>query len=105
MEGTLRQYTQNYNPDTDINERIEVDYDISGMTARFNIRHIDGELIRQGDLKFYLSPLQVDQTTPTPTPQTTDRIVYDGVEYSIIQVKSWRFAGEDCGWSLQIRRT
>lgn len=105
LEGILRRSTSVYNPATDMNEHTTTDYPISGLRASYQLRHIDGELVRQGDIKFYLSPVLQNQTTDTPTPQTTDKLVYDSVTYIIVTVKAWRFADLDCGWLLQLRRT
>lgn len=102
MEGTLKRATSVYNPTTDMNEQVIEEFDISGLRATYKIYHIDGQLIRQGDLKFYLCPILTDGTD-CPAPQTTDKLLFDRLEYMIVTVKPWRFAGTDCGWLLQLR--
>lgn len=103
LAGTLQHLTKAYNPDTDMVEQTKVAYSISGIRASYKIRHVDGQLIRQGDMKFYLSPVLLDGVTDCPVPITTDQLDYDGVTYFIISVKPWRHAGTDCGWVLQLR--
>lgn len=95
-----REYT--YNPDTDMNEVVDATYDISGIRATYALRHIDGQLIRMSDVKFYLSPVLIDGTD-CPTPLTTDQIQIDGKTYTVLTVKTWNNSGVECGWQLQLR--
>lgn len=97
-----------YNEITDKFESLQVETNTSGLRSRYKDYNIDGERIRQGDVRIYLSPvstdLDVDSTPlPTPTPNPGDYLLYDSILYNIITVKSWRFAGLDCGWELQCR--
>jgi hypothetical protein len=100
--GVLQRTTSVYNPDTDMNEQTITAHDISGIRASYKIRHIDGTLIRQGDVKFYLCPVKLDNTN-TPAPETTDKLLFDGKTYFIVTVKTWKHADVDCGWILQLR--
>lgn len=103
MPGVLsRQGEPVYNPDTDMNEVVPVNYNISGLRATFALRHVDGELIRMSDVKFYLCPLLLDDTA-CPEPTTIDQLVLDGTTYTVISVKTWNNSGVDCGWMLQLR--
>jgi hypothetical protein len=97
-----------YNETTDTYETTETSTNTSGLRSRYKDYNIDGERIRQGDVRIYLSPVSTDldvdsNPLPTPTPNPGDFLEYDGILYSIITVKSWRFAGVDCGWELQCR--
>jgi len=103
LEGVLNKTTENvYNPDTDMNETVVVEYNISGIRANYSTFSIDGTLIRATDSKFYLCPVLIDGTD-CPTPDTIDKIIFDGKTYTVVNVKEWRHAGLDCGWLLQIR--
>lgn len=102
MAGVLIRQEYAYNPDTDMNETTKASYDISGLRASFSLRHVDGQLIRMSDVKFYLCPVLLDDTA-CPTPLTTDEIQLDGTSYTIISVKNWDNAGVKCGWQVQLR--
>jgi len=102
MAGLLLRQDYVYNPSTDMNEIIESAHDISGLRATYSLRHVDGQLIRMSDVKFYLCPVLLDDT-PCPTPLTTDEIQLDGTSYTIISVKNWDNAGVKCGWQVQLR--
>ncbi|MOA38226.1 hypothetical protein D3C78_1598860 [compost metagenome] len=91
-----------YNPVTDMNEMTVVAYAASGIRASFKQHNIDGELVRQGDVKLYLSPVLVDGSD-CPTPQTVDQVLFNGKQYIIVNVKEWNFAATSCGWCLQLR--
>lgn len=97
-----------YNEDTDRYETVQTNTNTSGLRSRYKDYNIDGERIKQGDVRIYLSPVSTDvdldgNPLPTPTPETGEFLLYDSILYSIITVKSWRFAGLDCGWELQCR--
>lgn len=102
MPGLLLRREYVYNPDSDMNEIVEVLYDISGLRASYSLRHIDGQLIRMSDVKFYLCPVLLDNTD-CPAPLTTDQIQLDGKTYTIISVNNWDSAGVQCGWQVQLR--
>ena len=100
--GILVRKDRVYNPDTDMYEVADASYDISGIRATYAQRHVDGTLVRMSDVKFYLSPVQLDGTD-CPTPLTTDQIQIDGKTYTVLTVKTWNNSGVDCGWQLQLR--
>lgn len=100
--GVLVRKEYIYNPYTDMNVVEETNYNISGLRATYALRHVDGELVRMSDVKFYLCPLLLDGTT-CPTPSTTDQIQIDGKTYVVINVSTWNASGVDCGWQLQLR--
>lgn len=91
-----------YNPYTDMNVVEDTNYAISGLRATYALRHVDGELVRMSDVKFYLCPLLLDGTD-CPTPLTTDQIEIDGKTYTVLTVNTWNNSGVDCGWQLQLR--
>lgn len=91
-----------YDPDTDMNVALDNNYDISGLRATYALRHVDGDLVRMTDVKFYLCPLLLDDTD-CPPPLTTDQIRMDGKTYTVISVNTWNNSGVDCGWQLQLR--
>lgn len=102
MPGTLVRKERTYNPDTDLNETVDSTYSISGLRATFALRHVDGELIRISDVKFYLSPVLINGED-CPTPLTTDQIQLDEKVYTVVSVKDWDNAGVVCGWQVQLR--
>lgn len=103
LESELQVSTDNvYNEETDSYESISTAYAISGIRASYKTTHVDGQLIRVGDVKFYMSPVLVDGTD-APIPATTNKILFDETLYMIVTVKKWRHAGTDCGWLLQLR--
>lgn len=102
MPGLLLRKEYTYNPDTDLNETVSTEHDISGIRATYALRHIDGDLIRTNDVKFYLCPVLLDGTD-CPTPLTTDNLTIGGKAFTIVSVKTWNNAGVECGWQLQLR--
>ena len=103
MPGVLvRKGEPVYNPATDMNETVDINYDISGLRATYALRHVDGELIRMNDVKFYVCPLLLDNSA-CPEPLTVDQLVLDGKTYTVVSVKSWNNSGVECGWQLQLR--
>jgi hypothetical protein len=100
--GVLVRKEYRYNPDTDMNDVINSSYDISGLRATYALRHLDGELIRMSDVKFYLCPVLLNGND-CPTPLTTDQIQIDGKTYTVLNVTTWNNSGVDCGWQLQLR--
>ncbi|MNQ78888.1 hypothetical protein D3C85_938110 [compost metagenome] len=102
MPGTLVRKEYMYNPDTDMNEVRNTSYAISGLRASYALRHVDGELIRMSDVKFYLCPVLISNAA-CPTPMTTDQIQLDGTTFTVISVSTWNNAGVECGWQVQLR--
>lgn len=100
--GVLVRKEYIYNPYTDMNVVEETNYNISGLRATYALRHVDGELVRMSDVKFYLCPLLLNGTD-CPTPLTTDQIQIDGKTYTVLTINTWNHSGVDCGWQLQLR--
>ncbi|WP_273807275.1 MULTISPECIES: hypothetical protein [unclassified Pseudomonas] len=74
----------------------------SGLRESYKQTDIDGTLIRQGDVKLLVSPVQADGTD-LPEPVTGDQIRFDGKVLKVISVEPWNYAGVACGYEVQGR--
>lgn len=76
----------------------------NGFGAVFDIeqRDIDGTLVKEGDQRLMLSPLQTNGSA-MPTPATTDTVTIGGVTYSIQPSKRVAPAGVNVLFDLIIR--
>jgi len=63
---------------------------------------IDGTYIKQDDAKLLVSPVQLNGAD-MPTPETQDRLIFDGQVYAVISVKPWNYAGLTVGCEVQAR--
>lgn len=75
----------------------------SGFREEYDNRYIDGTLIVRGDVKLLVSPVQLTGED-MPTPQSNDKITFDGTVYTVIAVAPWNFAGLAVGFELQVRK-
>lgn len=74
--------------------------DEAGNAAVFDYdtKHIDGTMIVRGDKYALLSPVGIT------APDTDDRLIVGGVEYSVVSVKTEAPAGTAVLHTVQIRR-
>ncbi|RON88437.1 hypothetical protein [Pseudomonas fluorescens] len=75
----------------------------SGFREEYDSKYIDGTLIVRGDVKLLVSPVQLSGED-MPTPQSNDKITFDGTVYTVIAVAPWNFAGLSVGFELQVRK-
>ena len=78
-------------------------FDGSGLRQNYRQQDIDGSLIKQGDVKIFISPVLLDGVD-TPAPVTLDKIVFDGDTYTVQHVDPWDYAGIAVGFSVQARK-
>jgi len=79
------------------------EYKGSGVTLDYRQGEIDGELIKVGDVRLYLSPFQTNGSE-MPIPTTSDDIILGASKtYSIESVKTVSPGGIDVLHELQLR--
>ena len=76
----------------------EDDVEVVGLFARYNIREIDGQVVKRFDQKFIAPQANFGGVSP----QSIDRLIRaDGTEWSIINVSK---DPADAVWVLQVRQ-
>lgn len=90
------------NPDTGATTDVVTNYQGSGLRETYEQRDIDGTNIKVGDVKFIVSPLQLNGSDmPQGAPQ--DKVAFDGKTYTVVQVNPWNYAGLAVGFEIQAR--
>lgn len=74
----------------------------SAFRDTYELKNIDGTLIRRGDVKLLVSPVRLDGTN-LPGPAENDHIVFDGITYTVISCQPWDYAGLAVGFEVQAR--
>jgi hypothetical protein len=69
-----------------------------GVVNQFNANEVDGTLIKQDDLRLVMSAVDI-----TTKPTTDDSIVWQGVNYRVMNVDSKSPGGVDIVYICQIR--
>ena len=101
---TLKKTTAGaYDPDTGTAGSTTVDYAGSAFRDTYKQSEIDGSRIKQGDVKFLVSPLLLDGTD-MPEPATLDKVVFDGSTYTVQFVLPMNYAGLAVGFEVQARK-
>lgn len=104
LEMTLRKTTAGeYDPEIGTSTDTTVDYAGSAFRQEYDLKDIDGSLVKAGDVLFLVSPLLLDGTD-TPEPMTLDIILFDGQQYIAQTVKPWNYAGLAVGFEVQGRK-
>lgn len=77
----------------------------TGLAFResYSLRDIDGTLIKLGDVKLLVAPLQTNGTA-LPTPNKGDTITFDSTVYGVESCAPWDFAGEVVAFTVQARK-
>ena len=92
-----------YDPDAGTSTTTSTDYAGSAFRDTFRQSEIDGARIKQGDVKFLVSPLLVNGSDmPEPKPQ--DLCVFDGSTYTVQFVLPMNYAGLAVGFEVQARK-
>ena len=98
--GTLRNFTRTtdgtYDPSTSTTPQTESTFTGTGGVSNFKAFEIDGERIKQGDIKLVLSAMD------TP-PQVDDVVDIDGINYKVMEVMAKIPAGTRAGYVLHLR--
>ncbi|MBD1589785.1 hypothetical protein [Pseudomonas typographi] len=103
-ELTLQRITKGeYDPATGGAADIVQAYEGSGFRETYSQRDIDGTVIKQGDVKILISPVLLDGSE-TPQPQSQDRVLFVGDQYTVQNVEPWNYAGVAVGFSVQARK-
>lgn len=92
-----------YNPATGTSTNTSTNYSGSGLRQDYDLSDIDGSMIRQGDVKFLISPTLINGND-TPEPAAGDSVTFDGSTYSVVSVSPWNYAGVSVGFSVQARK-
>jgi hypothetical protein len=77
----------------------------SGFAFRenFALRDIDGTLIKHGDVRLLIAPMQADGTA-MPVPQTaTDVLTFDGTSYTVVGPDPFKPANESVFFYVHAR--
>lgn len=76
----------------------------SGVRIEYTNRDINDTVIKIGDVKFLVSPIQIDgQDMPTEI-QPQSKIEFAGSVYSVVNSKPWNFTGLSIGFEVQARK-
>lgn len=97
-----RKVTGPYDPATGKPSVIITQYSGSGFRDTFELKSIDGTLIRRGDVKLLVSPVQLTGED-MPRPMETDTVIFDGTTYTVVGVEPWNYAGVSVGFEVQAR--
>ncbi|RJG10917.1 hypothetical protein D3879_14650 [Pseudomonas cavernicola] len=92
-----------YDPETGTSPDTITDYAGSGLRDSYKLTDVDGSLIKQGDVKFIVSPVLLNGAD-MPEPKTQDLIVFDGSTYTVQAVDPWNYAGLAVGFVVQARK-
>lgn len=105
LELTLRRVTQGeYDPETSGNAGgSTIEYQGSGFRESYALKDIDGSLVKHGDFKILISPVQLDGAD-MPEPATLDIVLFDGETYTIQAVDPMDYAGLAVGFYVQGRK-
>jgi len=74
----------------------------SGFRDTYELKNVDGTLIRRDDVKLLVSPVLLTGED-TPRPMETDTIIFDGTAYTVVGVEPWNYAGITVGFEVQAR--
>lgn len=99
----IRVTTGEYDPDTGTGGETITTLEGSGFRENYNLKDIDGSLVKQGDVRILVSPLLLDGAD-MPTPSTLDKVLFDGETYTVQSVDPWSYAGLVVGFSVQARK-
>jgi len=89
-------------PDTGGSSTVVTSFLGSGLRETYEQKDIDGSLIKIGDVKLLVSPVQL-AGPDMPQPATQDKVLFDGKLYTVIQVNPWNYAGLAVGFEVQGR--
>lgn len=89
-------------PDTGGSPTVVTSFLGSGLRETYEQKDIDGSLIKIGDVKLLVSPVQL-AGPDMPQPATQDKVLFDGKLYTVIQVNPWNYAGLAVGFEVQAR--
>ncbi len=103
-EMTLRRTTTGeYDPEGGEAPVTEEAFTGSAFRDAYGLKDIDGTLIRAGDAKLLVSPVQLNGSD-MPTPKQGDGIEFAGDLYNVVSVTPWNYAGVDVGFEVQARK-
>jgi hypothetical protein len=104
LELTLRRTVPGeYDPETGTSTDTTTDYAGSGLRDSYDLKDVDGSLVKSGDVKFLVSPLLLNGAD-MPEPKTQDKVLFDGDTYNVESVKPWDYAGLAVGFEVQGRK-
>lgn len=76
----------------------------SGVRIEYTNRDINDTVIKMGDVKFLVSPIQLDGTDMPTEIQPQSKIEFAGSVYSVVNSKPWNFTGLSIGFEVQARK-
>ena len=99
-----RQSTGTYNPATGTNAVTTSTQNCTGVVIEYDAKAIDGDLVRMGDKKLLLSPLNTAGTAITaPVPDESTVTLADASVWTVKNVDTLDPAGTAILYTLQIR--
>ena len=93
-----RQEEGDYDPATGGNTITTISYGGTGVRVNYKMREIDGTLVQSGDFK-----LLVEAKELLTVPETLDSVIFDGNEYSVVDVGTIAPAQTPVVYILQVR--
>jgi len=76
----------------------------SAVRIEYTNRDINDTVIKMGDVKFLVSPIQIDGTDMPTEIQPQSKIEFAGSVYSVVNSKPWNFTGLSIGFEVQARK-
>lgn len=76
----------------------------SAVRIEYTNRDINDTVIKTGDIKFLVSPIQIDGTDMPTEIQPQSKIEFAGSVYSVVNSKPWNFTGLSIGFEVQARK-
>lgn len=77
---------------------------VSGVATQYNVREIDGVLIRADDMRLIISPLKTDGTAVLPPEPTHTYELANGDVWNVVAVNPINPAGTPVAYIVQGRR-
>lgn len=103
LETVLRKTAPGeYDPSTGVATPVVDEYTGSAFRDAYELRNIDGTLIRRGDVKLLMSPAQLSGGD-MPAPSENDQVIFDGTTYTVVACEPWNYAGLTVGFEIQAR--
>lgn len=94
----VRETAATYNPVTNAQTRTEASSTVKGVRLEFGHSRVDGEAIKQGDLRCFLEAVDL-----TFVPQKDDHVTFGSVKYNIERVMEISPGGTPVYYDLQLR--
>jgi hypothetical protein len=96
---TINEVVETYDPVTGSANRVETPYIVTGIFDSFSAEELNtNTLIESGDVKVLIKPIDSFK------PSIGDVLVYNTIEYTILNVESITAYDKDFLWELHVRK-